>query len=700
MPTDFHFLSPHWFLALLPLAAILLIARRRRGAADAWERVVDRQLLPYLLVEPSGAARWLPLTLVSVGWLIAVAALANPTFERRPAPAVRPSDARVVVLDLSASMEASDLKPTRLMRARYKVADILNRSRDGQVGLVAFAGDAFVVAPLSDDANTLLAMLEALSPEVMPVRGSRPDLALAKAGELLSQGGARGGEVILIGDDAGDERARAAARALAAEGRTLSVIGVGTVEGAPVPGARDADGKPAMARLDAADLRDLARAGGGDYATLTPDAADLDLVLHRQPGPVTPRGEDARTDADQWYGLGPWLTLALLPLGALAFRRGWLLGAALTLVLVQGSLSPRPALALSWADLWQRSDQQAAAALARGDHQGALELAEQPDQRGTASYRLGDYQGAAEDFGAVGGADGPYNRGNALALAGKLEESIAAYDEALRQEPGMADALYNKGRVEELLKQQQEQRDKQQDRQQNKQQTSGSGDGSNDQSGGGAKEGEPQAGAGSEPSQGEPGESATGPQAGDAQAMAEQGQGGQPRDEAGARPDGSEPPQTPSQGQQAQAAQQGSGQGSGQGPNQTAEPSPAESAGRDGTESQQARSGGLPAGDGDLPEAKDAEARRSRAEKAAEDYGAEAARQSGPQAGQGQTRAEPPGRPAQADLPPEGQEARQAAEQWLRRIPDDPSGLLRRKFLYQYRQRSGQGEVTTSGKPW
>jgi Ca-activated chloride channel homolog len=681
MPQDFHFLTPEWFLALLPLAAILWGASRQGAAQNAWQRVVDRHLLPYLLVEQEGAARWLPLTLVTAGWLVAVVALANPSYERRPAPAVRPVDARVVVLDLSHSMEAADLKPSRLARARYKVADILNRSRDGQVGLVAFAGDAFVVAPLSDDAGTLLGMLDALSPEVMPVRGSRPDLGLAKAAQLLAQGGAREGEVVLVGDDAGDERARTAAAALGSEGHSLSVIGVGTAEGAPVPGARDADGKPAMARLDVTALQGLARAGGGDYATLTPDSADLDLVLHRQPGRVDPGRDAARVDADQWEGLGPWFALALLPLAALAFRRGWLMGAAL--VLVQGTLSPSPALALTWDDLWQRHDQQAAAALARGDHRRALDLAEQPDQRGAASYRLGDYPSAAEAFGAASGADGDYNRGNALALAGKLQEAIGAYDEALKRQPAMEDALYNKARVEELLKQQQ---------QQQQQQQPDSGNGSNDQSGQSPQGGEPQADANGEQSQDQPGEAgdqSQAGQAGDRQDPGEQGQGSQVRDEQGAESDRTGPsPQAPSEDQVEQAAQPDTGQGAEQGPEESK------------AEGQQARSGGSPAADEDAPEAKDAEARRAQAEKAAADYSAEAARQAQGRAGQDEAPGEHPGPPAEAELSPEEREARQAADQWLRRIPDDPSGLLRRKFLYQYRLRNGQGGVTTSGNPW
>ncbi len=690
MPADFHFLHPEWFLTLIPLGAILWAAARQGAAHNAWQRVVDAHLLPYLLVERAGSARWLPLALAATGWIAAVTALANPTYERRPVPALRPVDARVVVLDLSRSMEAADLKPSRLARARYKVADILNRSRDGQVGLIAFAGDAFVVAPLSNDADTLLGMLDALSPEVMPIRGSRPDLGLAKAGELLTQAGAREGEVILVGDDAGDDRALAAAADLSARGRTVSVIGVGTGAGAPVPGARDPDGKPVMARLDVTALEELARAGGGAYATLTPDAADLDLVLHRQAGqtgagPGMGQGP-AAAEAQQWEGLGPWVTLALLPLAALAFRRGWLMGAALSLILSQGVLTPRPALAITWDDLWQRPDQQAAAALAQGDPQRALDLAAEPDQRGTASYRLGDYQSAADAFAAAGDADSDYNRGNALALSGRLEEAIAAYDEALRRQPGMDDALYNKARVEELLKQQQEQQ-----KQQEQQQQSGSGEGSQDQSGQPPQGEQDQTVATGQQPQGERGDPQDQSQTG--QPEDQQGQSGQaknePKDESqdGQGADSGSGEQQPEGGSQGQAAgQQGAGQDQPHAPQQVPQ------------QGQQAQSGAAPAPGQDAPPAKDAEARRAQAEQAAQDYSAAAAREA--QAGQGEPEGEQPGSPAEADLPPEEREARQAMDQWLRRIPDDPAGLLRRKFLYQHRQRNQQGGATTSGDPW
>lgn len=656
---DFHFLAPEWFLALLPLALILWAAHRMGVGREAWLRVVDPGLLPYLLQAPGKGRRWLPRALVVLGWTLAVLALANPTWQRLPTPAFRTDAARVLVLDLSGSMEAADLKPSRLARARYKAADILEASRDGQVGLVAFAGDAFVVAPLSDDSQTPLAMLDALSPQVMPVRGSRPDLGLAKAGEILAAVGSKNGEVVLVSDDAGDERALAAAGALAGQGHRVSVLGVGTAEGAPVPGARDADGRPVVAKLAEPGLRALARAGGGDYATLTPDGSDLARILHPQTGRIDP----SRTAADdaqpeRWRGLGPWICLALLPLGAVAFRRGWLLGPILALTLAQGALAPSPAQALTWEDLWQRPDQQAAAALGRGEPERALGLARNPDQLGTASYRLKDYPAAAAAFAAAGGADGDYNRGNALAHAGKLEEAIVAYDQALARQPGMEDALYNRAKVEELLRQQQQ-------AQQQKQDQAKSGD-------------QPPQDQQNREDPGSEGKDQQGGQDDRQQAGGQDQQsGGQDQQAEGHPPDG--------QGQQAQGKDQASG-----GQDQQA----AEEKQQQGTQDQQE---GTEQTAQDAAQPQDPSAQQAKEDQAAQDY-----RRAAAQAGETHTPTEQTDKAAAEadDLTPQEREAQQAAEQWLRRIPDDPAGLLRRKFQYQYRQRAAQQGTVSSGSPW
>jgi Ca-activated chloride channel family protein len=665
MLSDFHFLAPEWLLALLPLGVILWGIGRRGTGAGAWRRVVDPRLLPHLLVSVGGIGRWLPLALLAAGWLGAVLALANPAFERLPVPVYRGELARVVILDLSRSMETPDLNPSRLARARYKVADILERSREGQTGLIVFSGDAFVVSPLTDDADTILAMLEAVVPEIMPVQGSRPDLAIERAGELLARAGASGGEVVLLGDDAGGDRALGQARTLASTGHSLSVIGVGTEEGAPVPGALDADGRPVVSRLDADSLKALAAAGGGAFAPLSADASDLDRALLASadvPGPAS--GEEA-TETEVWRELGPWVLLAVLPLGALAFRRGWLLGLA---VLLTGNLAlaPRPVVALSWDDLWQRRDQQAAGALERGDYERVLELADQARQRGAASYRLGDFEGAAEAFATVDQAEGQYNLGNALARAGRLEEAIAAYQRALDGDPDMEDAAHNKALVEELLEQQREQEQRQQ----------GQGEGQADQQGEEPEDGQ---------SDGSPGAD---------QASAGQSQPGQ-QDEQPAGGGQEDPADWQSEAGREQGAGQ-QGQESEAGKTQSAQ-DPAQAGGspRAAPDQSDASATESPAGDeADSAQPQDSE----EAERAAAEYREQAAAHR-------ETQSRGPAAPAanepnMAEPSAEEREERQAADQWLRRIPDDPAGLLRRKFLYQYRARAAQEGAVASGDPW
>ena len=183
MPEAFHFLQPLWLLAVLPMLALLWGLARPGRADNPWRRIVDAQLLPLLMAGRTGSAGRGALWLLAAGWLIAVLALANPAWERQPRPVFQTTAARVIVLDLSRSMTAPDLQPSRLARARYKVEDMLNRMGEGQTGLVVFAGDAFTVSPLTRDVNTIRALLKALDTGIMPAQGSRADLGLLKADE-------------------------------------------------------------------------------------------------------------------------------------------------------------------------------------------------------------------------------------------------------------------------------------------------------------------------------------------------------------------------------------------------------------------------------------------------------------------------------------------------------------------------------------
>jgi Ca-activated chloride channel homolog len=456
---QFHFLQPDWLLLLAALPLLGWFALRRRPAQAALSRLVDAELLPYLL-QGRARSRWLPVVLLAGGWTLGALALAGPSWSRVALPLYANRTAQVVAISLSQDMLARDVAPSRLDRARFKARDLFAANRDGLNGLVAYAGEAFVVAPLTSDASSLDELLAALAPDTMPVDGNDAAAAITRGAALIGDAKAGGGSLILITDRAPAD-AQAAARAALAAGVRVSVLGVGTPAGGPVAVAdggflRGPHGDIELARRDDAGLAALAAAGGGRYAPMAADRGDVD-VLH---GALrADRGaEVAGMHGEQWQDRGPWLLLLLLPIAALAFRRGWLL--LLPLVLLP--LLPGRADATTWQDLWQRPDQQAAQALQQGRAKQAQQLARDPALRGAAAYRAGDYPAAIESLRPLSTADAQYNLGNALARAGHYREALDAYDRALKWDPADADAKANRKAVEDWLRRQQRQQQQQQ----------------------------------------------------------------------------------------------------------------------------------------------------------------------------------------------------------------------------------------------
>ena len=451
-----HFIRPWWLLAS-PLAVLLpwLWKRMRRPSGD-WEKVCDPYLLRWLSVSQGEGNQASKSGAILAGLAIAIAvlALSGPSWQQLPESSLAARDARVIALDLSASMLAEDLRPNRLTRARFRIADLLQQAEEGQTGLVAYAGDAYVVSPLTNDTNTIASLLPALGPEVMPVTGSRADKAMSLAAELLKRAGFERGEILLV-TDATDSRAEAKARELADQSIITSVLGVGTAEGAPIPSGSgfvsDRSGNVVIARLDEAALRRVANAGGGQLTTIGSAMQDVSPWMSLEGGEFA-RREDSLDQ--RWKDAGPFLLLLLLPLALLAFRRGLLF--CLPLVFVASSFISPSAQAGWWDDLWQRRDQQAWDALQAGDPNRAAALAKAPDLSGEAWYRSGGYSNALSAWLNEDNANAHYNRGNALAQMGELEAAIEAYDKALALESGMEDAQFNRDLLQQMQEQQQQ----------------------------------------------------------------------------------------------------------------------------------------------------------------------------------------------------------------------------------------------------
>jgi len=459
-----HFIRPLWLL-VVPLAVILpLLWRRLRRPSGDWSKVCDAHLLRWLstgnaAAEPSRFGPWL----AGLVWLIAAVALAGPSWQKLPDSSFTASDARVLVLDLSLSMLAEDLKPNRLAQAHFRLSDMLEAESEGQTGLVAYAGGAFVVSPLTSDTNTIRNMLPALRPDVIPVSGSRPDRALQLAADLLERSGMARGEILLVADS-GSRAAANVAASLARQGIFTSVLAVGTVQGAPIPSGEgfvsDSNGNIVVARLEREALQAIASAGGGKYSELTAGSTT------NSPWAAVEGSEFARKDdalSERWKDVGPWLVLLLLPMVAFSFRRGLLF--VLPFLVLPGLLISTEAKAGLWDDLWATRDQQAQAALQQDRAAEAALLAKNPGIAGEAFYRSGDFANAGQSWSQQNLADDHYNRGNSMAQLGEFDEAIAAYDAALALDPALEDAAFNRDLVEQMKQQQEQEQQEQQEQQ-------------------------------------------------------------------------------------------------------------------------------------------------------------------------------------------------------------------------------------------
>lgn len=547
-----------------------------------WEKLIDKRLLPYVMSRrqlSDNQYKWWLISLISV---LSIIALAGPTWERIEQPSFRTDQSLVIALDLSRSMNAQDITPSRLTRAKLKILDILERRQGAQVALIVYSANAFTVTPLTSDTDTIIALINSIDTSIMPSRGSYPALAIDKGLQLLNQASVSNGEIILVTDGGITSDSFSSAQKLRDEGYRLSALGIGSMNGAPIPKETggfitDNTGQITISRLEVDDLKDLVEIGGGNYTSITSNDQDIDTLLSEVYSAV--RESDDSVTTDQWKEFGPWLLLIIVPFGSLLFRKGWVFIFLLTIMPIDNSV-----YALDWNDLWKTRDQQAKEAMESGDYNKAIELFEDSEWLAAAHYRAGNYRQSANGYNNNSNIDHLYNHANSLAKIGQFEEAIENYEKVIAEEPNAEDALYNLNLLKDLLSENQSSEENNDDGQSSEEASTG-------------EQSQQQNGDESEQSDNE-GNSRT----------------GDSDDESDANP------------------------------NQK------------------------------LSNEEDIEAIEKELERAAE----ENSNQEPQQEDNNESGIE--GRMAQ--------EQQQAMEQWLRRIPDDPGGLLRRKFRYQY-QRQG-----------
>jgi len=561
---EFHFLRPAW-LVLIPISIVVTFAIWRfLGKKSTWGNIVSPKLLAVLTTDKRRAKSWPAYFALCFGWLLAVVAMAGPSWERRPQPLFEQNQSRVIVFDLSLSMNSSDLKPSRLQQAKFKLIDLIQTAKNKQQALVVFAGDGFIVSPFTNDSETLINLIPSLGVDTVPVQGSRADKGLEQAALLIDNASVTSVEIVLITDGVNADSVLIAKK-LAAQGHKLEVLGVGTSEGAPIllPNGsllKDESGDIVIPALDRSQLQALASAGGGSYANMGVGDQEiarlnstLDSLQERFSG-----SQSTTLFGDSWVDAGTWLLLPLLLIASLSFRKGWLL---VILILV----TPVHRDAHAW---------QAAAAFKQKRFDDAVE----------------SYEGLATSDSST--ATDHYNFANALAKSNALREALASYDRALQLDPNMQDAIYNRNIIKNLLEQQQQQQNN---------------------------------------------------------------------------------PESNTQGEKQN--QEHSGEQGNQEKQQQSQESSSDQSG-ESEESQSQNQG---------DQQKSVSENRELDQRAESDNGSKTQEELPPDSSDQDALAE---LEQQNDAPEQSQtEEQQALEQWLKKVPDDPGGLLKRKFQYQYRLR-------------
>jgi len=479
--TNFHFLRPLWLLIIIPALILIVLLIKQKNKEGQWHQIFPAHLASLLIETKSVVHKKKSMTVLILASVIIAISLAGPTWQRVEQPLFKINKAQIVIMDMSLSMYATDILPNRVTRAKFKLNDLVSRLGEGDTALIAYAGDAFVISPMTQDVANLKNLIPALNPDIMPVYGSSPAYAIEKALELFKQANHHQGAIYLLTDGMEGSDVREITQLLQNTKFTLNVMGIGSAQGAPIklPNEqllKDDNGNIVIPKLQSSLLRSLSNKLNGRYSNLTNDSSDIDYLTSIPESTNLDNQKEENQFGDEWHEVGPYLILLLLPFAALAFRRGVLMSAVIVVAMFNPMVSSpvmaedsipaqtqQAPLTSWWDDLWVTKNQQALTAYQNNNFDQAASNFEDPQWRGAAQYKQGNYEQALKEFNREKTPKGLFNQANTLAHMEQFKESIKRYEQLLKQAPDFPNAQENLDIVKELAKQQEAQQKQQGD---------------------------------------------------------------------------------------------------------------------------------------------------------------------------------------------------------------------------------------------
>ena len=461
---DFHFLRPWWLLAIVPGLITFLVVKSRVLSQSTWQHIIAPHLLVSLLENKAGLGLLHPLTVFMVANLLAAVAMSGPSWQREESPFVTDSTPLVIIFDVSNSMNRRDVKPSRMIRAKQKIEDLMALRASSPTALIAYSGTAHRVIPLTDDSNVIALLTQALSTEMMPVPGKFVERSIA----LIDSTMKATGNVLVVTDGLGSESLSRFGHYCATSPHHFLFYGIG--------------GTSILAPDTLADnktLQELAAVCNGYFHSITANKKDIENLDRELQRHFSTGEEDERP----WLDAGYYFLYPLAFCILFWFRRGW----TLNWIILLGFLSPAlfinelhagsvtsnlaieseqrvsnvgygdrtleqlGSVKMIFLDLWMSKDQQGQFYVDRGDYKKAARAFRDPMLKGSALYLAEEFDAAADVFSRIDSVEGLFNRANALAHARRYVAAVKAYDLVLTRRTDHRAALKNKAHIQKII---------------------------------------------------------------------------------------------------------------------------------------------------------------------------------------------------------------------------------------------------------
>jgi len=472
---DWLYFSNPSFLLLIPAVLLLYLVKRHNSNEETQlTQFIEPKLLSHLLTKKEG--KTLPSWIGLLATCLLIIGIAGISWQKQPSKTFISPKQTILILDQSLSMYATDIKPNRQTRLKQKVRDLLDQIKEGNIAITAYAGDAYVISPFSQDKSTLTHFLLALDPLIMPLYGS--DLAVAfKTSLSLIKNPAQKTQIILFTDDVQSAEINTIKNTVKEYNVEVDIIGVGTQKGSTItlPNGQLLQTQQGVVHVSLPEqkLNQLATELNGHYFDSALSDQDIQQILSRSMLDDSIFTE-SKNQSLQWREKGHWFAFPFLFWLLYQFRIGVLL-TVLCFVLPQAPKSYASPL-----DWFTTPDQKAQKLADQGNWQEAQDVFDNPEWQAASKYALGDYETAAsvlEDISnETRSAEFFYNKGNSLALSGKLENAIKAYEKAIIQKSNQGESFPQAKENLDYVKQQLKKQENEKKEQQNSNDSSSNGD--------------------------------------------------------------------------------------------------------------------------------------------------------------------------------------------------------------------------------